>query len=195
MEKPAITTTAIHPILKARWSPRSFDGGRIVEHDKEQRLFEAARWAPSSFNEQPWRFIVGRKGDPTWTNIVETMVAFNQEWARHAPLLIMTLGKKTYSKNGDTNSVYKYDLGASVAHMTFQAYHDGLVMHQMGGFSKEKAIAAFDLAADYDPVTILAVGYQGDPGKLNPEMEEMERAPRSRMPAEKLIFNNLAPNA
>jgi nitroreductase len=187
MQKPAITNHDIHPVIKARWSPRSFNPNRPVEEEKLRRLFEAARWAPSGFNEQPWRFIAGIQGDDNWKAIFSTLVSFNQEWAQNAPILVMTLGKKTLAKNGKPNASFTYDLGASVAYMTFQAYTDGLVMHQMGGFSKEKAMEAFGLSEDIEPVTVVAIGYQDLPEKLNTEMEEMERAVRTRLPIEDLV--------
>lgn len=199
MNKPAITKLEIHPVIKKRWSPRSFQADKPVEPEKLQRIFEAARWAPSSFNEQPWRFIIGTRGDgskgdgtrgdETWEKLYGTLAEFNQKWAHLAPILVLTLGKKTHTKTGKPNKVYKYDLGASAAYMTFQAYTDGLVMHQMGGFDKEKAIEAFDIPADYEPVTAIAIGYQDVPEKLIPEMEESERAPRTRHELDKLLFS------
>ncbi len=189
MEKPATTDLDIHPIIKKRWSPRSFKPSVPVEKDKLRRIFEAARWAPSSFNEQPWRFIVGMKGDSTWDKLFETLAEFNQKWAHLAPVLILTLGKKTYAKTGKPNKVHQYDLGASAAYMTFQAYSEGLVMHQMGGFSKEKAIEVFAVPEDYEPVSTIAMGYQDRPERLIPEMEESERASRQRQDIEKMVFS------
>lgn len=214
MDKPAITNLEIHPVIKKRWSPRSFQTGKPVEPEKLQRIFEAARWAPSSFNEQPWRFIVGTRGpgdrsgepsdgssrsggsvdrgskpDPTWEKIHATLAEFNQKWAHLAPVLVLTLGKKTFTKNGNPSKVYKYDLGASAAYMTFQAYSEGLVMHQMGGFDKEKAVEAFGIPADFEPVTAIAIGYQDIPERLIPEMEKSERAPRSRHALDELVFS------
>jgi nitroreductase len=222
MNKPAITKLEIHPIIKKRWSPRSFQTDKPVEPEKLQRIFEAARWAPSSFNEQPWRFIVGTraesikaddsKGDAdksdgskggagdgsmvygsagreTWEKLFGTLAEFNQKWAHLAPVLVLTMGKKTYAKNGKPNKVHQYDLGASAAYMTFQAYSEGLVMHQMGGFDKQKAIAAFDIPEDYEPVSTIAMGYQDVPEKLIPEMEESERAKRTRHEMDQFVFS------
>jgi nitroreductase len=189
MDKPALTELNLHPVLKKRWSPRSFQAGRPVEPEKLERLFEAARWAPSSFNEQPWRFIVGRKGDETWDRIHASLAEFNRKWAHLAPVLVVSLGKKTYTKNGRDNKVFPYDVGASVAHMTFQAYSEGLVMHQMGGFDKDRVREAFGVPDDYEPKTAIAIGYQDEPERLIPEMEESERAPRSRKVLEELVFS------
>ena len=187
MEKPAVTNISIHPILKRRWSPRSFDS-RPVEAEKLRRLFEAARWAPSSFNEQPWRFMLGIKGDETWEKIFDSLLEWNQQWAQSAPVLVMSIGSTHYDKTGKENDVYKYDVGQSVAHMTFQAYEEGLVMHQMGGFSKKKAIAHFDIPEQFQPLTVSAIGYQADPSLLPEEYNKLEFSERHRNPITQQVF-------
>ena len=193
IDKPAITELDIHPVIRQRWSPRSFDPNRKVGKEKIRRFIEAARWAPSSFNEQPWRFIVGQKGDTTWDKLLDTMVEFNQRWAQHADVLVLSLGKKTLTKNGKPNGTYRYDVGGSMAYMTFQAVADGLSTHQMGGFSKEKAIEAFDISDDYEPLTIMAIGYQDDPEKLDDDMRKTELSTRTRMEAESLVLAGVYP--
>jgi len=187
MEKAAITSLDIQPLIKNRWSPRSFSSKK-VSTDKLKRIFEAARWAPSSFNEQPWRFIVGVKGDGTWEKLYECLVAFNQIWTEPAPVLILAIGKKTSAK-GDKNSVYQYDVGQSMAYITLQAEAEGLRSHQMGGFSKEKAKDFFSIPEDYDPMVMSAIGYQDAPEKLKPDFTKMEKAPRERKPLEELVFS------
>lgn len=187
MEKPAITNKSIHPLIKNRWSPRSFDS-RPVEEEKLKRIFEAARWAPSSFNEQPWRFVVGIKGDNTWKKIFESLVEWNQQWAVTAPVLIMAIGRETYTKTGKPNEVFKYDTGQSVAYLTLQVYEEGLVMHQMGGFSKDKAIELLSIPEGYAPLTVSAIGYQAPPEKLPEEFEKLEHGQRSRIPLNELVF-------
>ncbi len=186
MEKPAKTTFDIHPIIKKRWSPRAFQSTPI-QKETVMRLLEAARWAPSSFNEQPWRFMVGFKGDNTWQRIHDAMVEFNQQWAGNAPVLIMAIGNKISSK-GKTNAVYQYDVGQSMAYLTFQATEEGLAAHQMGGFSKEKAIELFDIPEDHEPIALMAIGHQDKPGTLSPDFEKMENAPRARKPLSELVF-------
>ena len=186
MEKPAKTTFDIHPIIKKRWSPRAFQSTPI-QKETVMRLLEAARWAPSSFNEQPWRFMVGFKSDNTWQRIHDAMVEFNQQWAGNAPVLIMAIGNKISSK-GKTNAVYQYDVGQSMAYLTFQATEEGLAAHQMGGFSKEKAIELFDIPEDHEPIALMAIGHQDKPGTLSPDFEKMENAPRARKPLSELVF-------
>lgn len=187
MEKPAPTDIAIHPVIHKRWSPRSFTS-QEVEREVLEKIFEAARWAPSSFNEQPWRFIAGLKGDETYSRIMECLVEFNKKWAHLAPVLVITAAKKTFTKNGKHNRVSHFDLGQSVAYITFQAYHQGLVMHQMAGLSLEKARDLFSIPEDFEPLTAFALGYQGRPSDLPPDLERSELAHRSRRPLKELVF-------
>lgn len=187
MDKPAITTHHIHPIIKQRWSPRSLSP-QSLDKDKLQRIFEAARWAPSGFNEQPWRFIVGIRGDATWQKMYDALVEFNQIWAKNAPVLVVNLGKKTISKNGQANASFQYDVGQSIAYITFQAAAEGLVVHQMGGFNREALKKAFDVPDDYAVLTVCSIATQDSPDKLPPNFEEMERAPRQRRPLEELVY-------
>lgn len=186
MDKPANTLLNIHPIIKKRWSPRAFSEKK-VDKAMLQRIFEAARWAPSSFNEQPWRFIVGVKGDDTWLKLYECMVEFNQKWAGKAPVLILSVGN-TRSSKGDENQVYQYDVGQSMAYITFQAEAEGLVAHQMGGFSKEKATELFSIPEDHAPLTMMAIGYQDAPETLPEDFEKMEKTPRERKAIGELVF-------
>ena len=188
INKPAITNHDIHPLIKQRWSPRSFDPNRQVEQVQIWRFIEAARWAPSAFNEQPWRFIIGQKGDQNWAKLIDTMVEFNQRWAKNADVLVLAMGKKTLTKNGKPNGTFRYDVGGSMAYLTFQAVADGLMTHQMGGFSKEKAIEAFDIDEDLEPLTIIAIGHQDDADKLDDDMRETELSTRTRIEAELLVL-------
>ena len=187
MEKPANTPLHIHPNVRQRWSPRSFSDRR-VEKEKLQRIFEAARWAPSSFNIQPWRFIVGQKGDDTWEKLYETLVSFNQQWAGTADVLVLAIGNSISPKNGNINKVFEYDVGQSMAYITFQLVEEGLVAHQMGGFSPEKATELFDIPDDHKPIAMMAIGYQGSPDALSPDFAEMEKAPRDRKEIDELVF-------
>ncbi len=187
MENPANTNLPIHPIIKKRWSPRSFKDGK-VDTQQLQRLMEAARWSPSSFNEQPWRFIIGSKGDKTWQMLYDIMVEFNQQWTKNASVLILALGN-TVSANGMPNTVYQYDVGQAMAYITFQATEDGLATHQIGGFSKEKARDLFNIPEDHEPIAMMALGYQDQPEALPTALAKMEKAPRERKPLTELIFS------
>jgi len=190
MDKPAKTNFDIHPLLKERWSPRSFTD-QMVDKETLQRIFEAARWTPSSSNDQPWRFILGTKGDNTWNMIMETLVEFNQKWAKLAPVLALSIGKKISDKNGRPSRTFLYDVGQSVAHITFQAMHEGLFVHQMGGFSAQKAAEIFNIPQEYQVITAFAIGHKGQPELLEDNFAEMEKSERKRHPASDFVFSEL----
>lgn len=176
----------IHPVLFKRWSPRAFSS-TPVEPDKLQRIFEAARWAPSASNHQPWQFLVGFKGDPVYSSIFETLVEFNQLWAKQAPVLFLAICKKTNPK-GEENKTRQYDTGQAIAHLTFQSMEEGLYIHQMGGFDANKCAELLNLPADYEIITVNALGYQGDPELLHPNLKKMEFTERSRRMLDETVF-------
>ena len=165
-KKPAVTSAPIHDVLKHRWSPRAFDA-RPIEPEKLRSLFEAARWAPSSFNDQPWRFIVGTKDDPaTFKRILESLVEVNQAWAKNAAVLILAVAKLKFDHSGESNRHAFHDVGLAVGNLIVQATDLGLGVHQMAGFSPQKAREHFHIPEGYDPVSVLAIGYPGDPASL-----------------------------
>ena len=186
MEKPATNKYEINPLIKRRWSPRAFED-KMVEKEKLQRIFEAARWSPSSFNQQPWKYIVGIKGTNSYDKIMETLIEFNQNWAILAPVLVMVIGKETDAKN-KTNATYQYDTGQSIAYLTLQAMHEGLFMHQMSGFKKSKAIDNFSIDKDHKPIAVFALGYGSSPEKLPGSFQEMEKSERTRNNFDDFVF-------
>ncbi|NQV01967.1 MAG: nitroreductase family protein [Bacteroidia bacterium] len=188
MKKPANNDYPINDLSRERWSPRAFDKNP-VETRLIVSLLEAARWAPSANNEQPWRFIIGMKGDATWDNLYSTLVGWNQQWADQAPVLLLVIGKERYNSNDKTNDWYAYDCGQAMAHLTLEATNLGLYSHQMGGFSAERAIELFEIPADFKPLTIVAIGYYGDTEKLPEEMKKREIVPRERKELKELIFS------
>jgi len=186
--KAAQTDYPIHDLLRTRWSPRSFDS---KQPDKQtiQSLFEAARWAPSGSNHQPWFFIAGLKGDETYNKIFSTLVEFNQMWAGSAPLLFVTLAKIT-NPRGEPNPSAFYDAGQAVSMLTVQATSLGLFAHQMGGFDASQIAELFEIPADYKPVTVVAVGYKGESKSLHPKLEALELATRVRRKTSDSVFSN-----
>ncbi len=188
MEKPAKTKYDIHPLIKRRWSPRAFSDN-IVEKEKLQRIFEAARWAPSSFNQQPWKYIVGVKGSDSYNKIIDTLIEFNRQWAKLAPVLVMVIGKKVDQKNRP-NLTYQYDTGQSVAYLTLQAMHEGLFMHQMGGFKPSKASEYFSIDDEHDPIVVFAIGYIASYDRLPEKYQEIEKAERTRKNFDEFVFEN-----
>lgn len=189
MNKKAKTNYPLHEILESRWSPRAFNGEKIGK-EKLQRLFEAARWSPSASNEQPWFFIIGEAGDPTYQMIFDSLVEFNQMWVKTAPVLMLAICKKTSAKTGKANDWCRYDVGQSVAHLTFQASYEGLFVHQMGGFDTEKSRKLFLIPDDYEAVTAIAVGFIGDYQLLDPRLQKSELAERERKNSVEFVFSN-----
>jgi nitroreductase len=187
MDKPADTPLSLHPIIVKRWSPRSFEEKEIAD-DVIQRIFEAARWAPSSRNDQPWRFIIGKNKDKTWRMIFEILVDFNQKWAKRAPVLALAIGHKISAKTGQHNIVWQHDLGQSAAYITFQAMHEGLYVHQMGGLDTARAGEIFHVPQEYEVVTAIAMGYKDEPEKLEESFMKMEKSKRTRFAADNLFF-------
>ena len=190
MNKDASTKYVINPLLKKRWSPRAFLN-TPVPLEKLQSMFEAARWSPSGGNQQPWRFIVGFEGDETYKKLFETLAPGNQEWVFHAPVLIATVGRSVLNTDETiSNSSYRYDVGQSVAHFTFQACQEGLFVHQMAGFDNKEVEVAFDVPFPYEVLTLFVVGYLGEPELLkNKVLIEHEKEPRTRKNFNEIIFS------
>ena len=188
MEKLTDNKYEIHELLKKRWSPRAFSN-KEIETDKFLRILEAARWAPSAFNEQPWIYFLGFNNDTTYKKIFESLTASNQTWAFSALVLMVCCSKKLYSI-GKENKYLGYDAGQSVAHMTFQAMQEGIFVHQMAGFSIEKIINNFKLPEQYTPFTVIALGYIGNPDSLPDDLKERELAVRTRKNLNDFIFQD-----
>lgn len=192
MLKPAETIQGIHPLLKQRWSPLAF-AETTIPHAMLLSLFEAARWSASSFNEQPWRFIVGTKDGEgeTYQKILDTLVPGNQTWANTAPVLILGIARSNFSHNESPNAVALYDLGQAVGSLTFQASEKGLLLHQMGGYDKEAARKAFAIPDDYILAAVIALGYEGDISRLPDEKLQARHSSPSRVrkPLSELILS------
>src|SRR5438094_207349 len=188
MEKPAQTDYPIEEILRRRWSPRAFSD-RMVESEKLQSLFEAARWAPSSFNEQPWSFIVATKQNlEEHALLLSCLVEKNQQWARLAPVLMVSVTKLNFEKTGKPNRHAFHDVGLAMGSMLVQATALGLFVHQMAGFSVEKVREAYGVPQDFEPVAAIAIGYPADPEVLPESFREQEVGPRRRKPISSFVF-------
>lgn len=181
----------INKLITERWSPRAFRN-KQVEKTKLTKIFEAGRWAASSRNEQPWRYIVGIKGTEAYDKIFDSLVEGNKKWAKNAPVLISILAVKNFDYKNKVNSHYFYDTGQSVATMLIQATELGLHGHQMGGFSSETLIENFEINETMEPVAILALGYKGDPDMLPEDLKKSEGAERKRRPLDEIILNSPA---
>jgi len=179
----------IHDIIRRRWSPRAFDPNRAVEPAKLRSCFEAARWAPSSNNEQPWAFIVATKDRPDeFARSLSCLVERNQSWARHAPVLIIGVASLAFARNSKRNTHALYDLGAAVAFLTIEATAQGLALHQMAGFLPDKARETFSIPESFEPVVEIALGYRGHPDTLPEDLRQREMTPTTRKPITDFVF-------
>jgi nitroreductase len=189
MEKPAEVAHAIHDLIARRWSPRAFDE-RPVEPDKLKSLFEAARWAPSSDNEQPWRFILASKDSSTdYARLLACLVAGNRKWAFRAPVLSLSVASLNFEDDGKPNRHAFHDTGMAVENLVLQATALGLQVHQMAGFDVEKARATCLIPTGFDPVAMIAIGYPGDPAVLPDSLREREMKPRERQSIGDFVFS------
>lgn len=175
----------IMPEIKSRWSPRAFDNEKISKEDV-MALIEAARYAPSCFNEQPWRFIVADNHE-TLTKIRGILAPSNQIWADQAPVLIIILSKKTFARNSKDNYWNMFDAGTAWGYMSLEAQRRGLITHAMGGFSKDKTREEFNISDDYNIITVVAVGKYGNKENLTEELQDREH-PETRMEIEELLL-------
>ena len=185
--KQAPAVEGVIPAALHRWSPRAYADKPVSDADLK-KIFEAVRWSASSANEQPWRYIVGRKGNETYDKIFSSLFEGNQAWAGRAPVLMIGLANTINSK-GSTNGAAVYDLGQSAAMLVLQAADLGLAAHQMGGYDRDKARKLFDIPAEYHLGAAIALGYQGDPSLLNERQQEQETTPRKRKELGEFVFD------
>jgi nitroreductase len=188
MKNPAPAEFPIHDLIRDRWSPRAF-GSQDVAPETLRSLFEAARWAPSSSNEQPWRFIVATKSDPeNFTKALQPLVEFNVNWAKHAAVLGFAVAELVFAKNHAPNRNAQYDTGAAMALLSVEATARGLLVHQMAGFDPETCREVFGIPADFETIAAFAIGHPGDPASLPPPYRERETAPRVRKPIRDFVM-------
>lgn len=191
MLKKSIDTSApIHSLFSQRWSGICFDPDRPVPHELLLSVAEAARWAPSCFGDEPWRFLVCSKTenlaawDRAWTCLTES----NQAWCRYAPVLIITCTNTVLKRNGKPNAYHAYDSGAAAVSLCLQAASLGIMTHQMGGFSADRASELFAIHEDFRPLAMMALGYQLPPERLPTDWRERETRPRQRQPLQEQFF-------
>lgn len=190
LDRTAPTEHAVLDVLANRWSPRAFDPETPIDEGKLSRALEAARWSPSASNSQPWRLIVARRGTELHTRIHASLMGFNQAWAGNSAVLIVAVAE-TATAEGAPISHAAYDLGQSIAHLSVQAHHDGLVVHQMSGFEPEQIRAIAGLDPRFVPMTVIAMGDLGDASALPEQLRQREVAPRVRRPIHETVLLNV----
>jgi nitroreductase len=190
MQKSAPSDFPVHELIRERWSPRAFSD-KPVPPDVLRSIFEAARWAPSSNNEQPWAYIVAIKDDKeNFDKMLSVLVEFNAQWARSAPVVALAEAKLNFAKNNAPNRNAQYDTGAASALLSVEATAQGLAVHQMAGFDPEKARQVFGIPPGWEPIAALAIGYPGDPASLPPPLKDRELAPRTRKSIAEFVMAN-----
>lgn len=197
MSKIAEAKYPIHPLIQKRWSPRAFDE-RMVEPEKLCSLFEAARWAASSRNEQPWRFILATKENPAdFERLLNCLSERNRQWAGRAPVFMLVVAKRFFDHGNQENRVAFHDVGLAMGNLMLQATALDLYVHMMGGFSIEKARETFSIPETYEPVAAVTVGYLGNPETLPESMRERDQTRRTRRDLTEFVFSgnwgNIAP--
>ena len=179
----------IHDLQRKRWSPRAFDPNRSIDAATMRSLLEAARWSPSSFNGQPWTFLLAMKDDAAeFQTMLGCLAEKNQLWAKHASALMIAVAANVFEANGRPNNHGKYDTGGALANLTFEATAKGIYIHQMAGFDAAKTRATYGIPASADPIAAIALGYLGDPNALSADFREMEEKPKPRKAIGEFVF-------
>jgi nitroreductase len=186
----AQTAVEIHEVLANRRSPRSLDSTAVLSNQDLLAILEAARWAASANNGQPWRFFVGNRGDETFGQILDSLASFNQGWAHRASTLILVAGIHT-REDGTPNKGFMYDCGLAVAQLVIETHHRGFVAHQMTGFDAAKAAENLRVDSTLTPVAVIAIGKQAPADLLQGAMLERENAPRQRKSLEEIVITGL----
>ena len=189
MQKPAVTDHAVHDFIVNRWSPRAFSE-KPVPPEVLRSLFEAARWAASSYNDQPWSYLVATSDDEqNYSKMLGVLMDMNALWAKQAPVLAISVARQNFKHNGTPNRVALHDVGAANAQLTMEATSRGLLVHQMAGFHLDKAREVFGIPAGWEPVSAIAIGYPGDPETLPEKLREPELALRTRKPLSEFVMS------
>jgi nitroreductase len=187
-DKLAKTDVPVHPLIAARWSPYCYSDKPVPEADL-RAILEAARWAASSYNEQPWRYILARRSDRAqFDKLLSCLVEGNQAWAKVVPVLMMGVVVKTFSRNGKPNRAAEHDLGLAAGNICTEATARGLYVHQMIGILPERVRELYGVPPEAEPLTALAIGYLGDVSGMADAMRERDRAPRTRRAVREFVF-------
>lgn len=177
--KKAVTSYPVLEVIRNRWSPRAFSD-KIIDESSLNSLFEAASWAASAANEQPWQYIYASRGSDGFNNIWDCLLPGNQPWAKHAACLVIAVARTTYQASGKANPYAQHDLGMANAHLLLQASANGIYSHAMAGFNRNALIETIKLADNQDPICVIALGYLSAPDSLEEPFRSREQQPRSR---------------
>lgn len=188
IHKPAPTNHPIHDLLQRRWSPYGYSGAGVKPDDLKS-IMEAARWAPSSYNEQPWRFLVARREDTAeFEKLLSTLVEMNQAWARHAGVLIVTVVSEKFTLNGKPNAAAEHDIGLAAMSLSIEAQARGYHTHQMIGLDPEKVRALYEIPEGFHALTAIAIGVAAAPDKLPEKMQKNDEERRPRKALSEIVY-------
>ncbi len=188
LPRDAVTDYPIHELLARRWSPYGFDP-RPVPTDDLRSVFEAARWAPSAFNEQPWRYLVATRDDEVrFADMLTCLVETNQQWARHASALIIVVASLSFDRNGKPNRTALHDVGLASASLSLEATNRGLMVHQMSGILADRAQELYGIPEGFQATTAVAIGYAGGGPEVAETFRDRDEKPRLRRPQSAFVF-------
>lgn len=189
MQKPAQAEHPVLDLIQDRWSPRAF-ADKLIPPTVLRSLFEAARWSPSSGNEQPWVYFLATRDDPeNFAKLAGILVESNYIWASHAAALALAVASLTFARGNSPNRNGQYDVGAASAYLTIEATSRGLRVHQMAGYDADKARNVFGIPEGWQPIAAMAIGYPGDPASLPEKLRERELLPRKRKPIREFVMS------
>jgi nitroreductase len=183
------TAYPINPLILNRWSPRSMTGEEL-DDDDIMSLFEAARWAPSSYNNQPWRFIYAKRNTKHWDRLFNLLVEANKIWTKNAALLVVVISRKNFEYNEKPARTHQFDAGSAWENLALEASSKGIVAHGMQGFDYEKARVDLGIPADFEVMAMIAIGKRGPKENLPPELQEKEK-PTERKPLKDIIMEGI----
>ena len=184
--KTPVTDYDVHPLITNRWSPRAF-ADKAIDDEQLLELFEAARWAPSAFNEQPWKYVYAHKGSQGFDQLWDCLTVGNQPWTRHASVLVVAMIHTNYQKNGIPNAWAQHDLGLANAQLFLQATYRNIYGHMMAGFDQSKLTELLSLDSTTQPICMMALGYLGDPEHLEEPYKAREMSRRTRKPVNEFV--------
>jgi nitroreductase len=186
VEKVRKNEYSVHPLILNRWSPRAMTGDEMTEKEL-MALFDAARWAPSSYNNQPWRFLYARKNTPSWPQFFNLMVEGNQLWTKNAAVLIVAISAKNFEHNNKPTRTHSFDAGAAWMALALEGAWRGYVVHGMEGFDFDKAKTDLNIPEDYQVEAMIAIGKRAPMSQLPPELQKRE-APSTRRPLKEIAI-------
>jgi nitroreductase len=188
-ERSRKSTYQINPLILNRWSPRSMTGEEL-DNEEIMSLFEAARWAPSSYNNQPWRFIYAKRNTEHWDRLFNLLAEGNRAWAKNSALLVVVISRKNFEYNEKPARTHQFDTGSAWENLALEAFSRGIVAHGMQGFDYDKARIDLEIPIDFEVMAMIAIGKKGSRDNLSPELQEKEKL-SDRKPLKDIVMEGI----